>query len=177
MVQSSFAVSKRSSLFKTVLQAGLVAGTIDALFAVADFLITARANPVIIFWYIASGAFGSASSPKILINANIITQTLYAIAGVAFHYFIAFAFICILILVFPLLKKWLHSFVIIAVLYGIFAWLVMNYIVLPLAFDGKMPLYTLKTMLSVSYLIIAIGFTGSLYAARFYKKAKPKINR
>ncbi|HWB23836.1 MAG TPA: hypothetical protein VG738_00055 [Chitinophagaceae bacterium] len=163
------AVKKQPSLFKTILLAGLIAGTSDALFAIADFTVSRHANPVIIFWYIASGAFGSASSPKVLITADISTQFIYAAAGVLLHYFIAYTFITVLFFLFPLFNKILANVLLIAVVYGIIVWLVMNYIVLPLAFAGQFPVYTVKTILSVSYLIVAIGLAGSLFAGRFYQ--------
>jgi hypothetical protein len=168
MVQPLYAVKKRPSLLTTILLAGLVAGTIDALFAIADFTITTQKNPVIIFWYIATGVFGTASSPQTMATAGTSAQTLYAIAGVLFHYFIAYAFTALLIVIYPTLKGALKNKFIIAIVYGIFTWLVMSHIVVPLAITGKLPTYNVKMILAVSFLIIAIGLTGSLFAEKYW---------
>jgi len=169
MVQPLYAAKKRPSLTKTILLAGLVAGTLDALFAIASFTISTHSNPVIIFWYIASGALKSEPPIKDMLTATAGTQTGYAIAGVLFHYFIAYSFTAFMFVVYPMLKKAFKNFIIIAIVYGIFVWLIMNYITLPLAFNGQMPAYTLKTILGVSYLIVAFGFVAGAFAAKYYR--------
>ena len=172
MVQQPYAVTKKPSLLKAILFAGLLAGTLDALFAIADFTIARHANPAIIFWYIASGALKSEPAIKDMLTADAGTQTLYAVAGVLFHYFIAYMFVSLLFIIYPAIKKIFKSNVIVAVVYGIFVWVVMNYIVLPVAFTGYAPNYTWKTILSVLYLVIAIGFIGAVAAGKYYKKGR-----
>jgi len=172
MLQQPYVVTKQPWLGKAILLAGLVAGTIDALFAIASFVITSHANPVIIFWYIASAAIHSQPPISTLLTADIGTQILYAAPGVLLHYFIAYAFTVFLFIIYPALKKGLRNNIIIALVYGIFVWLVMNYAVLPLAFKGQMPAYTLKTILAVLYLVIAIGLVGAVFAGMYYKRKK-----
>lgn len=168
MVQPLYAVKKRPSLLKTILLAGLTAGTIDALFAIIDFSISAHANPVRISWFIASAVFGSASSSKALLEAGAGAQVFYALAGIFFHYFIAFCFVCFFFLIYPRLPFLQKNKFVTAIIYGCFAWLVMNYIVLPF-FMGRFPSYSPKTILSVLYLIIAIGLTPVVFEERYRK--------
>ena len=170
MVQQLHAVAKKPSLANAILFTGLIAGTVDALFAIGSFVISNHANPVIIFWYIASGAIHSEPPIRVLLTAHAGTQALYAVAGVLFHYLIAYAFIALLFIIYPMLKNVLRNNFVIALVYGVFVWLVMNYIVLPLAFNGQMPAYTLKTILAVLYLVIAIGLVGAVFAGRYYER-------
>lgn len=170
MLQQPYAVGQKPSLAKAILLTGLIAGTIDALFAIASFVISNHANPVIIFWYIASGAIHNEPPISALLTADIGTQVLYAVIGLLLHYFIAFAFIAFLFIIYPVLKRALHYNLIIALVYGTFVWLVMNYGVLPLAFNGQMPIYTVKTILTVLYLVVAIGLVGAAFAAKYYER-------
>jgi len=170
MVQQLYAVRRKPSLAKAILLAGLIAGTLDALFAIAAFTIATNSNPVIIFWYIASGMFHNEPAIKDMLTADAGTQTMYAIAGLLLHYFIAYAFITLLFIGYPTIKKVLANNPVIALLYGIFVWLVMNYIVLPIAMNAKMPVYTFKTILGVLYLVIAIGIVGVVSASKYYKR-------
>jgi len=163
MVQPLYAVKKRPALGKTILTAGLVAGTLDALFAIIDFSISAHANPVRIFWYIASAVFGPASSSKVLLEAGAGPQIFYAVAGIIFHYFIAFCFVSFFFLIYPRMPFLQKNKIVTAIIYGCFAWLVMGYITLPI-FMGHFPTYSAKTVLSVFYLVVAIGGTCAVAA-------------
>ena len=68
---------------KTILQTGLIAGTLDISAASLQFFLTTGKNPILIFKYIASGIFG-----KDIAYSN----GFMPIAGLLLHYLIAFTF-------------------------------------------------------------------------------------
>ncbi len=168
MVTETLVYKKQTSLFKTILLAGFIAGTIDAIFAILATLIFGHTNPIKVFWFIASGVFGKASTANVLLTADASTQAMYAIAGLLLHYFIAYCFIVFFFLIYPKISFLQKNKIVTAVVYGIFAWLVMNYIVLPAVF-AIWPTYNIRTPLGVLYLIIAIGGMGAVFAGKYYK--------
>lgn len=104
--------------------AGIVAGTLDGLAAVTMYYVQTGKDPLNVFRFIASGVFGtSAFTGGVPI----------ALAGIAFHYIIAFGwtilFFWLATRIQFLTAKWIFS----GIVYGIFVWLMMNIVVLPLS--------------------------------------------
>lgn len=141
---------------KTILIAGLIVGTIDILCAIVKFLIETGRNPQVIFKFIASGVFG-VSALKGGIDM--------VVAGALFHYGIAtiWAFLFFLLASKMNLKKHLYS---IGALYGIFVWIMMNKVVLPLSSTPPLNKSITDDLIGIAILIAAIG----LPLAFFYKR-------
>src|SRR3981081_3348359 len=97
-------MQKNNSVFKVILFAGLIAGTLDAIAAIGGTLVFTHNNPVRIFCFIASGVFGEKAAPPMLMNASFSTQFIYAFLGVCFHYIIAYIFTLFFFLVYPKIK-------------------------------------------------------------------------
>lgn len=168
MVKEAIIYKKQTSLAKTILIAGLIAGTIDAIFAILATIIFGHANPITVFWYIAKGVFGSAASSQVLLTADASTQAMYAIAGLLLHYFIAYCWVTLFVLAYQKLSFLRWNKIITAFIFGIFAWLVMNYGVLPVVFK-MWPTYTFRMILGVLYLVIAIGLISAIFGNRYYR--------
>jgi hypothetical protein len=112
-----------SKLYSSIIKAGLIAGTLDICAAMLSVYIRTGKGPEVIFRYIARGAFGDAAKTG---------GGEYIVAGILFHYLIAFGFTILFFLVYPKIKKWVSPYYIIAGLaYGIVVWCVMNLIVVP----------------------------------------------
>jgi hypothetical protein len=108
---------------------------------------------------IASGVFGKEAYEG---------GTAIALAGLAFHYIIAFSWAILYFIVFPkipfLKKHWILS----GLFYGIFVWVVMNLVVLPLVFSHRSPLTRVSFLTGASILMIMIGLPVSFITHKYY---------
>ncbi|MEO8108584.1 MAG: hypothetical protein ABI594_01060 [Ginsengibacter sp.] len=109
---------------KTILFAGLLVGSLDILTAFVDYYIQSGKGPAGVLKFVASGVFGASafSGGAIMI-----------FWGLLFHYIIAFCFTIFFIWVYPRFSFLRKNIIITAVVYGLFVWLVMNRVVVPLS--------------------------------------------
>jgi hypothetical protein len=151
------------NLFFAILVAWLIAGTLDALAAITYYTIQGNKHPEKIFRYIARAALGS----KATTGGNEIV-----VYGVLFHYLIALLFTIFFFLLFPAIK-WLRQNVILGgLLYGIFAWVIMNRVVVPLS---KLPTPVFnweRAAINMGILMICIGLPIALVAKKHYLYSK-----
>jgi len=149
--------------FQTILLATLIAGTLDITAAVINFSINGG-KPINIFYFIASGVFGK--------EVAYGSGQWMAVVGLLFHYLIAFLFSLFLFLVYPWIKSFLRIKVLIGVLYGIFVWLVMNRIVLPLSNTPTIPFKIRGAIIGCLILIFCIGIPITFVVDRYYSNRK-----
>ena len=149
----------KKSAFKTILFTGLIAGILDGSAASINALIRGR-SPERVFRFIASGIFGKDSQSP---------GWLMPILGILLHFFIAYSFTIFFFFIFPKIK-WLNkNFVVTGLLYGIFVWLIMNLIVVPLSITGKIRFVDIKqTIIGVLFLMFFIGLPIAYFAKRYY---------
>jgi hypothetical protein len=107
--------SFRKHAVKHIIWLGLVIGTLDAL---ATLLINYKVQPAIICRFIASGLFGQAAYSG---GAEMI------VAGAVFHYLVAYVFTTAFYLLYPFFNNTFKNRYIIGALYGLIAWLIMNW--------------------------------------------------
>ncbi|MBC7400278.1 MAG: hypothetical protein H7289_10055 [Mucilaginibacter sp.] len=141
-----------SNALKTILWLGLVTGTLDAAWAI---LFNLNLGPEVIFSYIASAIFGKAAfagGPEM------------PIAGVIFHYLIAYLFTTAFYVWFPTFLAGFKNKYVVAIVYGGFAWMVMNLAVIPLSKIGTFPAHPIPIIKGVLALIICIGLPVVLVA-------------
>lgn len=146
------------SLLKAILWAGIVVGTLDILAAIIQTLIYGR-NPLGMLQYIASGIFGEASFSG---------GYPFAVYGLIFHYGIAFGWTVCFFLIYPKMNllsknKFLTGFV-----YGLFVWLIMNRVVLPLSNVPSAPFNLARSIMAMLILVCAIGLPLSFLGHRYY---------
>ncbi len=113
-----------------ILYGTLVVGTLDALDAMVFFGLRSGVGPGQIFQSIAAGVYGRAASRMGLHSIGL---------GILLHYLIAFlivAFFYALSRAIPLLRK---QTLISGILYGVGAYFVMNYAVIPLSATSRGP--------------------------------------
>lgn len=143
-----------------VLRAGLLAGSLDITSAFVDYYIATGKSPVRVLNYIASGILGDAAFSG---------GTGVAIAGLLLHFVIAFLFTIFFFWIHPRLFSripwWLAG-----VIYGLFAWCVMNLVVVPLSLTPKSPFNLGKAAKAATILIVMIGLPVAYLAHRFYAK-------
>jgi hypothetical protein len=145
--------------WKPLLAISLLAGTLDALGAVIIY----QAEPTRLFRFIASGAFGASKAFS--------AGTSMVVWGILFHYFIAFIWTAIFFFSYPRLAIARRKIFITGVLYGVFVWIVMNKIVLPLTQIASVPFNFRAALIGVSIIIFAIGLPITFFTRRYYLRS------
>ncbi|MEZ5426732.1 MAG: hypothetical protein R2747_10730 [Pyrinomonadaceae bacterium] len=144
----------------TVLLAGLAAGTLDILAAFLVYsLIVANVPPTQILKSIASGVFGKQAFAG---GAPM------AVCGLFFHYIIALSWALLYFLIFPLIPFFKKQRIVSGLIYGVFVWVMMNLVVLPLSNVNQSPLRLKSALIGAIILMICIGLPISLITHRFY---------
>lgn len=144
------------SPLKTIIFTGLVVGTVDMLGAIIVY----KADPGRMFRFIASGAL----SPGTAFSGG----SIMVVWGIAFHYIIAFTWTIVFFFVYPALPILRRNKYITGALYGVFIWLVMNKVVIPLSAITPGPFDLRSAATGASILIIAVGLPIALLTHRYY---------
>jgi hypothetical protein len=154
-------ITPSPKIVKYILYTGLLAGTLDISASIINFLFTSGGkNPLIVLYYIASGVFGQIA---------FLGGPFYAVCGLIFHFIIAYSFVAFYFFNYKKVKQYLKNKYLIGFLYGIFTWLVMNLIVVPLSHTPPNHHSLFQLILSIIFLILFIGFPSVLSADIFYK--------
>ena len=150
----------RPSALKTILLAGLVAGTLDMLAAITVYsLVMNRVTIVRLLQGIAKGAFGDSAFEG---------GSSMAMAGLGFHFIIAFTFAIFYFLIFPYIPFLKKQRIISGLLYGIFVWCVMNLGVLPLLHIASIPTKWDSIIRGAVILMFFVGLPISLIVSKHY---------
>jgi len=139
-----------------VLFGGLVAGVLDALDAQIAFGLLGS-TPLQIYQFVASGALGPGA-----FQGGLGT----ALLGLGFHFFIAFALAAFFYLVTRLVPRVTQHWVAAGLLYGVGAYFVMSYIVLPHSAAPKSPFSWPLFFNGVIGHAIFVGLPIAWFAAR-----------
>ncbi|MEP6617365.1 MAG: hypothetical protein ABJA57_12330 [Ginsengibacter sp.] len=146
-----------------IIKAGLIVGTLDILSAFIYVCIkTGKFIPGGILKFIASGIFGKDAFAG---------GTSMIVAGLIFHYLVAFAFTIFFFWISSRLKFILKNFILAGIIYGIFIWVVMNLVVVPLSNVPPRPFDVVNAIINMLILIICIGLPLSFMAGRIDKKS------
>jgi hypothetical protein len=152
-----------NKVLSKIITAGLVVGTLDISAACTHYYIVTGKSPVNVLKFVASGFFG---------NEAFSGGTSMALAGLAFHYLIAFSFATLFMLLYPKLGFLSKHTIVTGILYGIFVWCVMNLIVVPLSNIPQRPFNLSSALINMAILIVCIGIPLSFMANNYYKKGK-----
>lgn len=154
--------------FKTILLAGICVGTLDILAALADYYITTGKNPGVVLKFIASGVFGKKAFSG---STNMI------LLGLLFHFVIAFSFTVFFLWLYPRIKILSKNRIVTGIVYGIFIWVIMNLVVLPVSNTPPLSYTALKVVKAILILIVMIGLPLSFIAYnRFYGKSSKRFS-
>ncbi len=150
----------KTNFLKTIVLAGLLVGSLDILAAFISFYIQTGRNPIVVLKYIASAVFGKKAYAG---------DAMMPALGLLFHFMIAFIWTIFFFLIYPRLKFLSQNKILTAVLYGIFIWIVMNRLVVPISKASVSTVFNWKqAAIGASSLIVAIGIPLSFLAYRFY---------
>jgi hypothetical protein len=150
----------RPSALETVLTAGFIAGCMDLLTAILVYSVAMqRTTDTKLLQGIGRSAFGSNTFQD---------QTSLALLGIAVHFFIALCFAIFYFFIFPYIPFLRKQRVISGLLYGIFAWCVMNLAMLPLFHVANIPTKWDSIIRGAVILMFCIGLPISLIVSRYY---------
>src|SRR5215216_533109 len=128
----------RPRALDTILYGGLVVGILDGLFALIFYGLILGVKPMRIFQSVASGLLGRASY-----EGGIQSFLL----GILLHFVVASCIAAVYYLASLKLPILIRHAVICGVIYGLMAYLVMNYVVIPLSAIGSRPSPPLRVFL------------------------------
>ena len=174
---------KEQDIFRTISLTAVLTGTLDIIAANIHFYfdtgrgaalkLTSTDGPVSFLTYFTKG--GAARLFRYIGKAVIDPATnekLLLVWGVVFHYIIAFLFTAFLFLVYPKAARWLRNKFVISFVYGLFIWVVMNLVVVPLSNHNNFPSNLKNAVISTLILTIMIGLPVALIAHRFYSRRR-----
>lgn len=147
-------------LLKTIAWVGLLAGSLDILFAFVQAWLVRGTNPVIVLQYIASGAVGKEAFAG---------GGLMALLGLLFHFIIAYSFTALFFIIYPSIKFFAKNLVLTAIIYGIFIFIAMDVVVLRFTRVPPGTFHLDKALIATAILIVAIGLPVAYFARKFYR--------
>ena len=143
-----------SKAISAILLAAVVAGTLDALAALVFY------GPVLgnlsadrLFRGIACGAYGKEAFEE---------GRPFALYGILFHYLIALLFSIFFFLIFRRISFLRNHYVAGGILYGVFVWIVMNQIVIPLSQISYRGFHIWPAITGTLILILMVGLPISV---------------
>ncbi|MEO6537935.1 MAG: hypothetical protein ABIT07_06230 [Ferruginibacter sp.] len=154
-----------SKKIKTALAAGLTAAALDISGATIVYVFILQRLPTIerLLQSVAAGAFGKKAYDG---------GWTMALAGLALHTCIALIFAIFYIIIYPYYKKiivnrWVSGF-----FYGIFAWCIMNLVILPAVGVHRSPFEFKYFLIGISLIIFMVGIPIALITDKFFKNQR-----
>lgn len=153
------------TLLTAIVLTGIVAGTLDISAAIINFYLSGGSHPIRIFFYIASGVFGSSAYAGGFGMAML---------GLVFHYSIATTWSAIFFAGYPRFHKFLSNKFINAILYGVIVWVTMTFVVLPLSKVQQFPFSIERAIIAAGILVVCIGLPIAWMAEKYYSMVQQK---
>lgn len=132
-------ITGRPRALDTILYGGLVVGILDGLFALIFYGLILGVKPLRIFQSVASGLLGREAS----FAGGVKTFLL----GILLHFVVATCIAAVYYVISLNLPVLIRHAVVSGLIYGMIAYLVMNYVVIPLSAIGTSPSFSLRTFL------------------------------
>jgi len=148
----------RKDEFIIIIWTTFLAGTLDITAAFINSYLRSEVTPDIVLQYIASGVLGREAFSGGLGTAFL---------GLIFHYLIAFVWTLIFFKLYPLLRIKPAYQIPAGLIYGIFIWLVMNLIILPISNVRQIPFQFSQVVFGISFIMFLIGLPISLMFHKF----------
>lgn len=157
--------ARSSGLIGAIAVAALIAGTLDYTAAITKFLIDGGKEPIKIAWYIASS----------LLGRDTAYAGGYATAafGILVHYLIATGWTVLFFLAYPRLALLRQNVIAVGVGYGLFVWLMMNRVLVPMTRIKTGPFtFNANAAIQAGILVVCIGLPVALLARRHYAQGR-----
>jgi hypothetical protein len=144
---------------KALIYAFLLAGTLDIAVALIQYNLKTGNSPDRVLVFIASGVFGDTA-----FSGGAVMATL----GLFFHYVIAFIWTFIFYKLYPAISLLRKNMLVTGLAYGIFIWLVMNLVVVPLSNTPEIPFKISNAITGIVILMLAVGLPISFIIGKHY---------
>jgi hypothetical protein len=148
------------SFFSAALKSGLIIGCLDAMAASLQAYITRGVTPDKVFVFVASGAFGQSAYE----GGNII-----ALVGLAFHFIFAIGWTFLFFFTYQKATILQSNKILVGMSYGIFIWLMMNFVVIPLSLIGVRPFNLVSASIQIVIHLFVIGVPIAYLTSKYYK--------
>jgi uncharacterized membrane protein len=143
-----------------ILASGLIVGTFDAVAASVFSYGFSGASPDRVFRYVASGIFG-----KDALTGGMSV----AVWGLFFHYIVATGWTALFYFLYPKIKVLSSSKYMAGIAYGLFIWLMMNFVVVPLSnVPPSVFHFTVRTAVMIMIHMFIIGVPISYMVNKYY---------
>jgi hypothetical protein len=149
----------QSSFFSSALKSGLMIGVLDAAAASLQAYIMNGVTPDRVFTFVASGAFGQNAYE----GGSII-----AVIGLVFHFIVAISWTFIFYAAYPKLTILRSNKFVAGMAFGIFIWIVMNFVVIPLSLIGLRPFNAISAIIQIFIHLFVIGVPISYLTNKYY---------
>jgi hypothetical protein len=156
----------KDSMAKKIIWVGLLVGLLDALAAVINAYFSFGLMPYGVFQYIASGLIGQKAYQS---------QALPVSLGVIIHFSIAITITFIFYHAYIRFKKASTPKFLMGSMYGLWVWLVMNYIIIPFSLIGTYPENPTQIVIGLLIHIFVIGIPIELLTRRNVKNRREFI--
>lgn len=147
------------SFWKAIALTGFIAGTLDIAAASLMYFMNSGKGPMNVLLYIASGIVGSSAFTG---------GWPMALLGLLLHFAIAYSFTVLLFVLYPKISRVVKNDFVMALLFGLTIWTIMNLIVLPLSGVPKSDFNLGGAIKGAIVLVLAVGVPISLSARRYY---------
>ncbi len=152
---------------QAVFLAGLVAGALDITAALLNSYLSSGVKPERVFRFIASGVFGKDAFTG---------SGVMVVWGVIFHFLIAFIFALLFSLLYRRLKFLTRNIFLTGIVYGVFVWLVMKFIVVPVSNTPAIRGSNIKGLiLQILFHMFLVGLPIALITHKYYS-GRPKMS-
>lgn len=143
-----------------LVRTGLLAGTLDALGASAHFFLRTGKSPAGVWRYVASALLG----PTALAGGSAMILT-----GIAMHYAIALGWTALFFLAAPRIGALRGSPWISGPCYGLFVWLMMTRVIVPLTLIGPPKTFNaVQAAIGALIIVLCVGTPIAVGAARTF---------
>lgn len=153
----------KKSLTVEVFKTGLLAGTLDILFAFANAWWSSGVTPGRVLRFIASGLTGTEA-----FSGGQATVLL----GLLLHFLIAFFWTAVFFLLYPKFSRIIRSKSLQAILYGLLIWVIMNQVVLPFSKVPASDFHWGAALKGMGILIIAMGLPLAHFARKYWDESR-----
>ena len=152
-----------------IFKAGLIAGTLDILSAFIQFYIKTGKDPLKVLNYITKIVCENTAVAGYMSDNEIAMQAF----GLVFHFCIAFAWTLFFFIILPRIKLLRYNKILSGLVYGIFVWIMMNLVCIPL-YRGISYQFTntKQTIVAILILMLAVGIPISIVLNNDYAKRK-----
>ncbi|MFZ6022975.1 MAG: hypothetical protein ACOYVG_00810 [Bacteroidota bacterium] len=130
------------------IKAWLLVAVLDIIAAMLSFYLSTGKSPAIVLKFIASAVVGSDAYTGGLTSMLL---------GMVLHFLVAFLFTLFFFLVYKPLALYRYNVYLVGILYGMFIWLVMNKLVLPITSVMQQPFKWVEAGRAMLILITMIG--------------------